>query len=270
MLERQAKSRQWWQPFTLGVIAAAVGSLVGVGGGILLVPILTMWGLGQKRAQGTSLLVIVARHPLVIFMYAILGNIDYAFAIPLAIGGIAGAFIGASATRKYSNQSLARAFGVLLLVISVAMIVFPEFSSTNLLDIKTVLGFFAVILFGVAAGFMAGFFGVGGGMIFVPAGTLFGGLEQVVSQGTGYLSGFPTILTGFLKYRGRGEWDWELARWLIPGAWVGTVAGSWSADLIPGDILRWLFAGFIFYLGLRQLIVRTSPNHAWKSVERGN
>jgi uncharacterized membrane protein YfcA len=83
-----------------------------------------------------------------------------------------------------------------------------------------------------------------------------GGLDQVVSQGTGYVSGFPTILTGFLGYRKRGEWDWVLAKWLIPGAWIGTVIGSWGADVVPGRILTVIFLIFLVVAGLRMLMKR--------------
>ncbi len=245
-----------WTLAVLGFASSAIGSLVGVGGGIIIVPILTFLGVSQKKAQGTSLLVIVSRHPLVIAMYWYFGNIDFGFAIPLAIGGIAGALLGVKAAGKFPNRTLAIYFGILLIAVALFMVFVQMPSGMKLIEISTPAGFILVAIFGCLAGFMAGFFGIGGGLVFVPTGVIGGGLEQVVSQGTGYVSGFPTILTGFLGYRKQGEWDWDLAKWLIPGAWIGTVIGAWGADVVPGRTLTIIFSVFLVVAGLRMLMKR--------------
>ncbi len=249
----------WWKLLVMGFGASAVGSLVGVGGGIIVVPILVMMGVPQKQAQGTSLLMILGRHPLVISMYWMLGNIDFTTAVPMAIGGIIGVIPGVIVSGLLSNRMLGRIFGLLLIGIAIWMGV-NNFNGGGLEHDIQSSGPVMIGLFGMLAGFMAGFFGIGGGIVFVPTGVMAGGLGQVIAQGSGYVAGFPTVLTGFLGYSKKGNWCWDHVKWLIPGAWIGTVIGSFGADIVPSQVLSVLFSLFLLFVGTRMVVVKNGKS----------
>jgi uncharacterized protein len=80
----------------IGVVAGLASGLLGIGGGLVIVPLLAGWlGMPLKRALGTSLASIVAIVVPGTIVHAVLGNIDWAVAVVLAIGSVAGARVGA-------------------------------------------------------------------------------------------------------------------------------------------------------------------------------
>ena len=113
-------------PYLLAIIGAVAGvlsGLLGIGGGIVLVPALVMIGLGQHRAQATSLAAIV---PIAIVGAALFGradSVDVAAAVVLSAGSLVGARAGALLMHRLSEVVLARAFAVLLVVVAVVMLV---------------------------------------------------------------------------------------------------------------------------------------------------
>jgi len=257
--EAACRPRPCWQTILLGLAAGCGGSLIGVGGGIIMVPVLTIWGLTQKRAQGTSLVVIFALVPVSIYTYWRLGNIDFGFAVPLAIGGVVGSMLGSDLALRFSNRLLARLFGVFLILIALRLIFVPGLPEHHVAaDLADFTRLVETTLLGVLAGMAAGFFGVGGGVIFVPTGVLLAGLQQAFAQGSSLTAMFPTTLVGIFNYHRKREIEWSLVWWMIPGAWLGAVIGSWGADVLgkirEGRVLTIVFALFLLYTGAAKLI----------------
>lgn len=249
----ECKPRPFWQLLTLGAAAGAGGGLLGVGGGIIMIPVMTLWGYSQKCAQGTSLAVISAIAPLAIFTYARLGNVDWGFAVPLALGGLIGAEIGTRIALRQSNRTLSSAFSVLLILVALRLLFFrlPEASAIHSIGI---VGLTEAGLLGVVAGAAAGFFGVGGGIVFVPTGVLLAGLSQVVAQGSSYVAILPTALLCAYRYNQGRELGWHVVKWLVPGALAGVVVGAVWADLLPGAQLKTIFALYLLYTGIQRLL----------------
>ena len=109
----------------LGVFIGIVSGLVGIGGGALLVPILTLfYGMTQRKAQGTSLGALLL--PIGIFAfwkYWKAGAVDLRLAVLVAIGFALGGYIGGSWAQHLSDIVLRRCFAVLLIVIAVRLLV---------------------------------------------------------------------------------------------------------------------------------------------------
>ena len=244
----------WWQVVLLGLASGSAGGLIGVGGGIVMVPVLTLWGMGQKRAQGTSLAVIVAIVPLAVASYYVLGNVDFRFALPLALGGAIGGWLGSHLAQRFSNRALGRFFGAFLVLVALRMLFISKLAPGQTEWQLTACGLLEAGLFGLLAGAVAGFFGVGGGIVFVPTGVLLAGLTQAVSQGSSFTAMLPTALAGTLAYKEKHEIAWDLLRWLVPSAWIGVMLGSFGADVIPGPQLRVVFACFLLYTGARRVL----------------
>jgi sulfite exporter TauE/SafE len=224
-----------------------------------MVPILTIWGLTQKRAQGTSLVVIITLIPVAIITYAMHGNIDFHFAIPLAIGGVIGGVTGSNLALRFSNRLLARLFGAFLIIIALRLIFMHTPSDIcEVASLRTWWDYTETGLFGMLAGLTAGFFGVGGGVVFVPTGVIFAGLQQCIAQGSSLTAILPTTLVATLNYQREHEIEWSLVKWMAPGAIIGAVAGAVGADVLAhirnGRILTILFSLFLLFTGIRRLI----------------
>ena len=94
---------------------------------------------------------------------------------------------------------------------------------------------------GVAAGLLAGFFGVGGGILFVP--TLVAlGLTQLDAEATSLLAILPTAVAGTWRQRRYGNVSWRAALVLGVASIAGAAAGVEVATSLPEDTLRRLFA----------------------------
>lgn len=97
------------------------------------------------------------------------------------------------------------------------------------------------LLLGFAAGNLAGFFGVGGGILFVP--TLVAlGLTQLDAEATSLLAILPTVLAGTWRQRRYGNVRWRDALVLGVASIAGAVVGVRVATALPEDVLRQLFA----------------------------
>lgn len=110
----------WWRLAVIGVAAGALSGLLGVGGGILMVPAFSAWvGMPLKETIATSLACVGIFAIPGTITHALLGHIDWTFAVPLAIGVIPGARIGAHFTITTSDRTLRYSVGAAFGVIAV-------------------------------------------------------------------------------------------------------------------------------------------------------
>jgi uncharacterized protein len=111
------------------------------------------------------------------------------------------------------------------------------------------------LLLGVAAGILAGLFGVGGGILFVPALVALG-LGQIEAQGTSLLAILPTVLAGAWNQRRYGNLRPRTAIVLGVSSIAGVEVGARLATELPEATLRRLFAVLLFVVAA-QLVWRT-------------
>ncbi len=110
----------------IGLAAGFAGGLLGVGGGIVIVPGLVLWlHFDQHLAHGTSVAVIVVSALASALVFAEGGQVDWPSAGYLLIGAVAGAYGGARLAGAVSERWLGRAFLLLLLVAAVRLAVVP-------------------------------------------------------------------------------------------------------------------------------------------------
>jgi hypothetical protein len=108
----------------LGLIAGAFSGLIGVGGGVIIVPALVfLFGLSQHSAQGTTLALLVPPIGLLAaWTYYQEGYVDIHIAALICLGFLVGGLLGAKFANHLSNLALERVFGVAMLLISLKMI----------------------------------------------------------------------------------------------------------------------------------------------------
>ena len=99
----------------------------------------------------------------------------------------------------------------------------------------------AAVVLGLAAGVIAGMFGVGGGILFVPT-LLALGLTQIEAEATSLLAILPTVAAGTWRQAGYGNVRWRSAAVVGLASLPGVAAGVVIADALPEDVLRRLFA----------------------------
>jgi uncharacterized protein len=117
----------------------------------------------------------------------------------------------------------------------------------------------AAALLGVAAGLLAGFFGVGGGILFVPTLTLVLGLTQLHAEASSLLAIIPTAFVGAWRQTRYGNVNWRASLIIGLAAVGGVEAGVQIAESLPQHALRRLF-------GVLMLI--TAAQVAWRAWRR--
>ena len=228
-----------------GIAAGSAGGLFGVGGGLVLIPILTSaLGLTQHRAHGTSLAVIGFAALVSVMVYGSHGNVAWVTAALIAAGSLLTARLGARLAARTSPRGLTRAVAVFLAVVAVRLLVaVPVPSGRGIGMGPTVLALDLAL--GLAVGVFSGYFGVGGGLLIVPALALFQGMPQQLAQGTSLAAILVIAPAGALEHARHGNVVGRLVPALAVGAAIGGPLASWLAQTLPHVALVRAFATFL-------------------------
>lgn len=108
----------------VGIAAGMLSGLVGVGGGIIIVPVLVYFlGYSQHHAQGTTLfLFMLPVGAFGVYNYYKAGNVDFKAALIIGTTFIVGSYLGSKAALALDQTTVKRIFGVLILFVSIKMI----------------------------------------------------------------------------------------------------------------------------------------------------
>jgi uncharacterized membrane protein YfcA len=246
-------------PLLIGLAAGFFGGLVGLGGGVVMIPLMVgVVGLRQIEAHGTSLLALVFTGLGGAVTYATRGQVDLAAAVYLALTAMVTARLGARYAHALPEWKLKRAFGAFLLVVTALLLAKPWLVGPA--DPATGLPKAAVLLgVGGLTGFLSGMMGVGGGSLMVPAMVLLTGFPQALAQGSSLLAMVPAGAVGAHQH-------WQLGnvvKRLLPGLVPGIVAGAWLGSSLAVRLtegwLRVAFAAVVVYTGMRYLGAKPPP-----------
>lgn len=248
----QQKPVEPWKLALIGLAAGTIGGGLGVGGGIILVPLLVMVGFDRHRAHATSLAAIVMISVAGAISFGVSGEINVGLGVTIGIGGILGSVIGATVMHRVSPRALTIVFGVLLLIAAIRLI-----SGADPLPGSAELGSAWEVLISLMIGFIAGFFaglaGIGGGVVIVPASVLLLGLDQHEAQGTSLVAIVFTSVAGTIvnlrNHRVRPR-DGLVAG---AGGIIGSLLGSRLALNIEGRTLSLIFGFLVLFVALRSL-----------------
>ena len=179
----------------VGVLGGTLSGAFGVGGGIIMVPLL-IWlvGFDHRRAAATSLAAIVPAALAGAASYTVAGETDVPAAVIIALGGIAGSLVGTNLLRTLPLGWLRWLFVAFLLLVAIRM--FFEVPSRGSELALTPWSIAALVLLGLVMGVAAGMFGIGGGVLVVPVLVAFFGVSDLVAKGTSLVAMIPTATTG--------------------------------------------------------------------------
>src|SRR5271166_2176182 len=251
----------------LGLLVGTLVGLLGIGGGVVLVPAMVyLLHYDQHLAQGTSLFILLPPLGLgALRGYWKNGQVDLRAGIYCAIGCLLGGYVGGRIAVPMSSRDLQGVFGFFLMLSAVLLWrkngpgPTPLGSGsapadTNLVRSTGIL--FVAALCGVAAGMV----GIGGGVLLVPLLGLLFGFSQHRAQGTSLVALIPpTGLLAFLLYAKAGYISWQSGFLLIPGVFLGGILGAKLAKTLNPRRMRLVFAAAMALLGIWQVF------SAWRS-----
>ena len=241
-----------WRLVLVGLAAGILGGGLGVGGGIIMVPLLLAIGFQRHRAHATSLAAIVLIAAAGGATSALSGEAEVGLGLVIGLGGVIGSTIGASVMHRLSTRALSIIFGLVLVVAAVRMITgATPLPGTGDLGSGAEVGL--AIAIGVFAGFVAGVAGVGGGVVIVPASIFFLGLEQHEAQGTSLVAIVLTAAAGTIVNLRNQRVRLEDGLVVGMGGVIGSIAGVRIALQIEGRTLSLLFGLLLLFVALRTL-----------------
>jgi uncharacterized membrane protein YfcA len=238
----------------IGLVAGCLGGILGVGGGVVMIPLMVDFlKFKQHDAHGTSLVAVVCTGIVGTVTYYIHGTADFLASLLIAGAALATARLGVRYCCILPEVNLKRSFGAFLLLVA-ALLVFKPYLP-NLLDVTAnlPLKIVAFAVLGLLTGFLSGMMGVGGGVFMVPMMILFIGVGQHTAQGISLLAMIPASALGAWSHHQRGNVRTEALAGLIAGILIGTYFGGSVAHLLPEAPLRLLFTVLLAYTGVRYL-----------------
>jgi uncharacterized protein len=273
-----------------GLLAGIFGALLGLGGGTLIVPILTLgFGVPFRESVAVSLLAVIATSSSGAAVYLRQGLANLRLGLTLELATAVGALAGGLIAFAVSERVLAGAFAVLLIYTAASMIRgrrsdVPAPEPDGLADPRLVSDRgapageerteYADTLHGpgytvsrlpfglalsLAAGVVSALLGVGGGTVKVPAMNLVMGVPLRVAVATSNLMIGVTASASAVLYLARGSVDPWLAGPVVLGVFAGAAAASRLSERVPVAALRLLFVLVLGYVALQMGLRAVGP-----------
>ena len=245
--------------FFTAIGIGGLSSLLGVGGGVFMVPLLSLAGYVPtiQQAAGTSIAGVVFTSISSTIAYALRRAIDFRIGLILMPTTIIGAWCGARLTDVINAHWLSIGFGVLLLYPVAMMIQGKQPKEIGLSlhgEIKGIRLYVVGGLIGLVAGTASGMFGIGGGTVMVPALAVFLGLDIVTAAATSLFVMVPSAMMGTYQHWVQGNVHPELALPLILGLIIGAQIGPRIGHHIPKRRLRQLFGIVLLYAAINMIV----------------
>lgn len=252
--------------FGIGSFAGVIGSLAGMGGGFVMIPLMTsrLLGISQHAAHGTSLFAVAATGIAGAIGYGLKDHVDFYAAASIATCGIVTARFGARAITRLSEASLKRALGIFMICVAplVPLKAYiaenygtKDDTRTSHPTEKSLVG--RVIpagIIGIGSGFLAGLFGVGGGAVVVPALAVATDMTHYQALGTSLLAMTLPAMSGTFTHFQKGNVALRVAFPLAFGSFVGAYVGGKLGLNISEGKLRIGFSALMFTLGTKTLL----------------
>jgi len=208
----------------LGFAAGLLGSIIGLGGGIIIVPVLTFFGFSPALASSNSIFAVFSNAIASSISYAKQRRIEYSIGLKLGLLSIPGTVVGAFISSEITPSLFKILFALILISASIYIFSKRKIEPKNYNLSKQIM----ILAIGASffAGIISGLFGVGGGIIFVPL--------MVVAMGLSMKNAAPTSQFILLFASGSalvthtllGHPDFYQALLLSVGAFVGGLVGA--------------------------------------------
>jgi uncharacterized membrane protein YfcA len=264
-----------WLIFMLvGALAGTFGSLLGLGGGIILVPALLhlsglIPGLPEMTPQsaiGTSLVLIIITALSSSISYAKQGLVDFSSAFLFFIGSAPGAVVGAWLAAFFDKDSFNLYYGLFILLMLLVLTYRSNVQSRNR-QWKTVKTYTDIsgqiytygyskplaIMIAFGVGILSSVFGIGGGALLVPFLLVLFRFPPHVAAATSMFVIFLSSLVGSITHVTLGHVIWSAVAVIAPGAWIGGKIGSQLARKLSGKWIERILRLVLLLIAVRML-----------------
>ncbi|MBM7651947.1 sulfite exporter TauE/SafE family protein [Neobacillus cucumis] len=264
---------EWIILILIGIAASSLGSLIGMGGGIVVVPALlylatlpTFSHLTPQVVVGTSLFTMIFTGLSSTLAYMKHKTVDYKSGFIFLIGSGPGSIVGAWVTEKLDLHSFNIYFGVFILFISAVLVVKDKLKPIPFRKDKGIIrtytdnsgttfeyGYNPIlgILIAFIVGFLSGIFGIGGGSLMVPTMILLFFFPPHVATATSMFMILPTSILSSITHISLGNVNWLYALALIPGAWIGARVGVYLNTRFKSKTIVLLIRTILIVVGVR-------------------
>jgi hypothetical protein len=252
----------------LGLLIGVLASLTGVGGGAIIVPILSLlYAFTPASAVGTSLAAIVFTAVAATVTYWRQKRIFFRIGVIVSFATAPGAVIGAYLTEVVSATFLGVAFSVFLMIVAIKILteITPrrrrdkkidieiQGSENDLFNYKRSRLYLAFAL-GFVSGVISGLLGVGGGIVLVPLLIFILELDIHVAVATTMFTMIFTALAGVTQHFLLGNVNFEVALMLGVGSILGTQIGAYLYKRASNTLLRGVFAVILLAISVEMII----------------
>ena len=241
--------KQIQQSLVVGLLAGILAGMFGVGGGFLMVPLYVLWmGLDQRRSHATSLAAVLPIAVAGAIGYSTSDYVDWNAAVALLAGSIFGALYGVKLLSQVSLKFLQLGFAALLYLSAMRLI----WSSTphQLLEGTPAIIFLVVV--GFFAGVMSGLFGVGGGIVMVPALIIASGMDSLTARGTSLAVIVGSAISGTIANLRKGNIDVAFAVLTGLAGVPAPFIGVYLSQQVPQRLALILFSFILIAIATQQ------------------
>jgi uncharacterized protein len=241
----------WYIP--IGLLVGTFGTIIGAGGGFILVPLLMLLFPGDSPSVVTaaSLAVIFVNSTSGTIAYARMKRISYRTGIFFALATIPGALAGSYLTAFIPRRAFGLAFGILLAAVAVFLSLTRGRTPSRAQETASPRAFNLWLGMGLslAIGVLSSLAGIGGGLIHVPVLTYLFGFPVHIATATSHFVLVFTSLAGVIMHVIDGSWPVHPVRdlCLAAGVVAGAQLGAQLARRVPS---RWIVLGLAAALGL--------------------
>ncbi|MDR1678161.1 MAG: sulfite exporter TauE/SafE family protein [Prevotellaceae bacterium] len=239
----------------VGIFTGILSGMFGIGGGIVMVPVLiAVCGLGMLDAYASSLAAMLLPVGILgVINYYKAGFINVKHALWIAVGMFVGSFFGAKVAVSIDISWLSKLYALFLLYVIIQFLNIPQLifgkkkKETLHSPFPTVhYPLWQFLVVGLFAGVIAGMFGKGGGIIVVPALVKLFNYDTRAATATSLAAlQLPTGLPSVIVYAQDGHLNYLYATLLAVGIVIGAFFGSKWALKLSGVIFKRIYAVFL-------------------------
>ncbi len=236
----------------LGFAAGILGSIIGLGGGIIIVPVLTFLGFPPALTASNSIFAVFSNAVASSISYAKQRRIEYSIGLKLGLLSIPGTIIGAFVSSEITPQFFKILFALVLISASIYIFSKRKIEPKNYNLSKQIM----ILAIGASffAGIISGLFGVGGGIIFVPLMVIAMGLSMKNAAPTSQFILLFASASALITHTLLGHPDFYQALLLSAGAFVGGLVGARISLEIKENALKILISVVMIAVAVKLFI----------------
>jgi uncharacterized membrane protein YfcA len=260
----------------VGTLAGMIGSMVGLGGGFIVIPVLRLfYGLAPATTAGVSLVMVAANAASGSFAFWRQRRIDVRLALVVAVTAVPASILGTHLVHRVNALGFDALYGLLLVYLATTVIrnrtaeppseprlilgaKLRTLRDANDVEYRYGVSTPVLLLCGIAIGLLSSFFGIGGGVVFVSLLVVVFGMPAHIVTATSTFALLLTAPVGVIAHDLAGDINWSFAIPLAFGGLLGGQLGAAAARRLSSPQLMTVLATSLILAAL-SLIVRHLP-----------